>query len=230
MRTTIEIFGVKYTKTSFDAKWKSIVNTNEANIFIKGETEKFLREVLSRTKRWATSSQRTTTRFKIRCRKFEGKAVRGVTMIDGTKEIWVGKGQLLEILFPKAKTTCVEKDNKKKALVAMRQIVEPQIKSFRASVLRQLERKPLRCKISHNFIEKGKFHIDHKYPFKGLVEDWCREYKVDLELIDIYCKGTKCYFRDIHLAESWFDYHLTNAHLQAVDVVVNLKKGSKYYG
>ena len=88
----------------------------------------------------------------------------------------------------------------------------------------------MRCPISHDFLDATKFHIDHKYPFKNLVEEWAREERVDLENIDVYCRGTKCYFKDTNLAESWFDYHQINAQLQALSAKENLKKGSRYYG
>lgn len=146
------------------------------------------------------------------------------------REIWLGKGKIVDELFPRQTDIPEYKQNKKDALIAMRQIIEPQIRTFRTSVNRQLKKKPLKCIMSGEFINSGEFHIDHKYPFKNLVEEWCREEKIDLERIDVYCKGTKCYFKDTLLAESWFDYHMINAQLQALSAKSNLKKGSKYYG
>lgn len=229
MRKPLTILGVTYTKTSFAAKWKEVVDNTGVNLSVPKLHEAFVREALSKTSRWSTLASRPSTVFKVRARKFQGRAVKGLTMIDSSKEVWVGKGQLVDALFPPPPITA-EKCNKKQALAALRQIIEPQIKTFRSSILRQLERKPVRCKISHDFLERGKFHVDHVYPFKLLVEDWCREYRVDLESIETYCKGTKCYIKDISLAESWFDYHLVNAQLQAVNSIVNLQKGSKFYG
>lgn len=146
------------------------------------------------------------------------------------REIWLGKGKVVDELFPRQVEVPEYKQNKKDALVAMRQIIDPQIKTFRLSVNRQLKRKPLRCPISGDFLEASMFHIDHKYPFKDLVEEWCREEKVDLEKIDVSCKGTKCYFKSTELAESWFDFHLMRAELQVLSAKANLQKGSKYYG
>jgi hypothetical protein len=137
---------------------------------------------------------------------------------------------VVEALFPKQVETPTYVQNKREALIAMRQIIDPQIIAFRKSVLRQMQRKPVRCPISNDFLEASMFHIDHKYPFKDLVIEWCREEKIDLENIDVYCKGTKCYFRSTDLAESWFDFHLMNAQLQPLSAKENLKKGSKYYG
>lgn len=153
-------------------------------------------------------------------------------MISGKskREIWLGKAAILNILFPRTTAIPEYKQNKKDALVAMRQIIEPQIKTFRTSVLRQLKKKPIRCPISGDFIETTMFHIDHKYPFKNLVEEWCRDEKVDLENIDVYCRGTKCYFKSTELAESWFDYHTIHAQLQVLSAKANLQKGAKYYG
>lgn len=175
---------------------------------------------------------RGAVKYKIRNKKFQAKAVRGVVMITprSKREVWLGKGKMVEELFPREIAVPEYRLNKKDALVAMRQIIEPQIKTFRMSVNRQLKKKPMKCALSGEFINSGEFHIDHRYPFKNLVEEWCREEKVDLERVDVYCRGTKCYFKDTSLAESWFDYHMINAQLQALSAKANLEKGSKYYG
>jgi hypothetical protein len=149
---------------------------------------------------------------------------------NSKREVWLGKGAVIDSLFPRETKVPEYKQNRKDALVAMRQIIEPQIKTYRTSVLRQLRRKPLRCAMTGDFIEASMFHIDHVYPFKNLVEEWCRDMKTDLERIDVYCRGTKCYFKDTELAESWFDYHMMHARLQALSASANLKKGSRYYG
>lgn len=223
------VCGEKYSKSSFDKAWTNIVKSNGINLKLRDPAKKFITHALVQTKRWKTLAEREETEYKIRTRKFQGRAVRGVAIISKDREIWIGKGKLIDELFPKAEIPETKK-NKKLALQALRQAVEPQIKSFRASVLRELDRRPVRCKISHDFLEKGKFHIDHKYAFKHLVEDWCRENKIDLEYLEVYCKGVKCYIRDMNIAQSWVDYHNINAQLQAVNATVNLKKGAKFYG
>lgn len=148
---------------------------------------------------------------------------------NSKREIWLGKGKIVSELFPSA-VVPEYKRNKKDALAAMRQIIEPQIKMFRMSVNRQLKKKPMKCPISGDFINSGEFHIDHKRPFKTLVEEWCREEGVDLERIDVSCRGVKCTFKDTQLAESWFDYHAINSNLQVLSAKANLQKGAKYYG
>lgn len=146
------------------------------------------------------------------------------------REVWLGKGQVVEALFPKQVETPTYVQNKREALIAMRQIIDPQIKTFRLSVNRQLKKRSMRCSVSGEFINSGEFHIDHRYPFKNLVEEWCREEHLDLERIDVYCRGTKCYFRNTDLAERWFDYHMMHAQLQVLSAKANLQKGSKYFG
>lgn len=232
MRRTVSIQGADYTKGNFEKTWTGIVNRTECNYFVKGSDEFFINSVIDLIPEWKAIKDRGAVRYKIRNKKFQGKAVRGVVMItpNSKREIWLGKGKVTESLFPKTVLVPEYKQNKKDALIAMRQIIEPQIKTFRLSVNRQLKRKPLRCSLSGEFINSGEFHIDHVYPFKNLVEEWCREERVDLERIDVYCRGTKCFFRDTNLAESWFDYHAINARLQALSAKANLSKGSKYYG
>lgn len=232
MRRIISIQGKDYAKGAFEKKWSEVTSATECNYFVRGEDEMFLNSVIDLIPKWKVVKDRGAVRYKIRNKKFQGKAVRGIVMVTSRskREIWLGKGKVIEELFPRPVQVPEYKQNKKDALVAMRQIIDPQIKTFRLSVNRQLKKKPLKCAMSGEFINSGEFHIDHKYPFKNLVEEWCREEKVDLERIDVYCRGTKCHFKDTSLAESWFDYHMMNAQLQALSAKANLEKGSKYYG
>ena len=88
----------------------------------------------------------------------------------------------------------------------------------------------IKCALSGQCINAGEFHIDHRYAFKNIVEEFCRDYKIDLENVDVYCRGTKCYLKNTEVAEAFFDYHMMNATLQVLSAKENLKKGSKYYG
>ena len=232
MRRIISLQGTDYGKGQFEKKWSEITSATECNYFVRGDDEAFLNEVVDLVPQWKAIKDRGEVRYKIRNKKFQGKAVRGAVMVTprSKSEIWLGKGKVVDALFPKKVETPVYVQNKREALIAMRQIIDPQIKTFRQSVLRQLKKKPLRCPVSQEFLEATEFHIDHKYPFKNLVQEWCRGEHVDLENIDVYCRGTKCYMRDTDLAESWFDFHMMNAQLQALSAKENLKKGSKYYG
>jgi hypothetical protein len=231
-RNKLSINGIEYTKSSFDKKWSEVSGGTECNYFVNGKDEEFLNSVVDLIPRWKVIKDRGKVRYKIRNKKFQSRAVRGVVMItsNSKREVWLGKGKILEDLFPRSVEIPQYKKNKKDALAAMRQIIDPQIKMFRLSVNRQLKKRPLRCPMSGDFIEAAMFHIDHKYPFKNLVEEWCRDEKVDLENVDVYCRGTKCYFKDTDLAERWFDYHMMNANLQALSAKANLSKGAKYYG
>ena len=209
-----------------------MTSATECNYFVKSDDEVFLNAVIDLVPKWKVIKDRGPVRYKIRNKKFQGRPVKGIVMITSKskREVWLGKGQVVGALFPRTVEVPEYKQNKKDALVAMRQIIEPQIKTFRMSVLRQLKKKPLKCPVSGDFIEAAMFHIDHRYPFKNLVEEWCRGEKVDLENVDVYCRGTKCYFKDTELAEGWFDYHMMNAQLQVLSAKANLEKGSKYYG
>jgi hypothetical protein len=183
--------------------------------------------------KWKTIKDRGAVRYKIRNKKFQGRAVRGIVMITpkSKKEVWLGKGQVVSALFPRVVAVPEYKQNKKEALMAMRQIISPQVSTFRKSINRQLQRgKFLKCPISGDFILAGEWHADHVYPFKNLVEGWCRDEKIDLERIDVYCKGIKCYFKSTELAESWWDYHMVHAKLQALSAKANLQKGGNFYG
>lgn len=231
-RKKLLVLDKEYSKSAFEKAWSDVVNTNECNYFLRGEAEKFVDAVVALVPTWEKIRARGGTRYKIRNKKFQGRAVRGVVLITpkSKSEIWVGKGVLLEVLFPRSVEVPQYVQNRKQALLAMRQVIEPQIKTYRTSVLRHMKKMPLKCALTGDFVETQKFHIDHRYPFKNLVEEWCRAERLDLERVDVYCRGTKCYFRDTVLAESWFDFHMMNAQLQVVTATANLKKGAKYYG
>ena len=233
MRRTVSIQGAEYCKVQFEKKWSEVTSATECNYFVRGNDEVFLSAVVYLIPKWKAIKDRGGVWYKIRSKKFQGRAVRGIVMITpkSKSEVWLGKGKVVEVLFPKKVETPTYVQNKREALMAMRQIIAPQITLFKKSVNRELKRgKPLRCPISKDFISAGEWHADHKYPFKNLVEEWAREEHVDLENIDVYCRGTKCYFRSTDLAERWFDYHQINAQLQALSAKENLKKGAKYYG
>ena len=232
MRRTVTIQETSYNKGNFEKKWSEVTSATECNYFVRGTDEAFIDAVMELIPKWKAVKDRGAVRYKIRSKKFQGRAVRGIVMITSKskREIWLGKGKVIDELFPRKMELPEYKRNKKDALVAMRQIIDPQIKTFRASVNRQLKKKPIKCSLSGEFINSGEFHIDHRYPFKNLVEEWCRDERVDLENVDVYCRGTKCYFKDTDLAESWFDYHMMNAQLQALSAKANLEKGAKYYG
>lgn len=232
MRRKVLIAGVEYTKSAFEKRWGEVTSGTECNYFVKNCDEDFINAALDLIPRWKSIKARGAVKYKIRNKKFQGRAVRGIVMISpkSKKELWLGKAKITSELFPRTTEVPEYVQNKRSALVALRQIAEPQIKTFRASVLRTLDKRSLKCPMSGDFIASGEFHIDHRYPFKNLVEEWCRQEGIDLENVEVYCRGVKCYFKSTDLAESWFDYHLMHAQLQALSAKSNLQKGSKFFG
>ena len=212
-RQIVRVLGQDYTKTGFEKRWSEVVQGTQCNYFVRPPYYDFIHEVVSKIEKWKTLHSREGLKYKIRNKKFQGRAVKGVVMITprSKREVWLGKGKIVEELFPRKKERPEYKKNRKEALVAMRQIIEPQIISYRKSVLRQLQGPlghKIKCAVSGQAINAGEFHIDHKYAFKNIVEEFCRDSKIDLENVDVYCRGTKCYFKDTDLAESFFDYHM----------------------
>ena len=234
-RQVVRVLGQDYTKTGFEKKWTEVVKGTECNYFVRPPDYDFVHEVVGKIEKWKTLHSRVGLKYKVRNKKFQGRAVRGIVMVTpkSKREVWLGKGKIVEELFPRKKPLPEYKKNKKEALVAMRQIIEPQIISYRKSVLRQLQGPmghKIKCALSGQCINAGEFHIDHRYAFKNIVEEFCRDYKIDLENVDVYCRGTKCYLKNTEVAEAFFDYHMMNASLQVLSAKENLKKGSKYYG
>lgn len=229
------INGVEYNKTSFGKKWSEITKSNQLNTFLSGDDERFVDEVMRIIPTYNLIKSKGAVRYKVINKKFQSKGVRGVVMIspNSKTEIWLGKEKILNTLFPKSSPTPLHKQTRKDVIAALRQLISPQIKTYKDSVQRQLNGPmghKVRCSLTGEHVCLGEYHIDHKYPFKNIVEDWCRAIGKDLEHIDVVCRGTKCYLKDNKLAESFYDYHLMNAQLQVTTAKANLSKGSKYYG
>lgn len=231
-RQYVYIFGEKHTKTSFGIKWTAFTRQNIGRRF-SGADHQFLVEAVCFNPSWKKIIDRGGSfYFKPINKKFQGKKVRGIALItqNSSNEIWIGKSKLMSYIFPATAAVDVIKNNKKMALQALRQIIEPQMKAFRKAIRRQIKGRAghkIRCAITNQTLDHGEFHIDHAYPFKNIVEDWCRDYRVDLEKLDVVCRGTKCTLRDTELAESFFDYHLMVAKLQPTTPRANLSKGAR---
>lgn len=231
------IGGKKYTKTSFASAWSELVNSTECNFFLKGDQEWFVKDALSRSEKFRNLAERDGVRYKIRLKKFQGRKVRGVVLItpNSKREVWIGKEKLVNELFPSQVKMSEPKLNRNIALQALRQIIEPQIKTFRQSARKILnsevgfsERCPLSGELLRNCADNT--HIDHIYPFSRLVEDFCRAYGLDLETLEVYTRGTKAFLKNTEIAESWFDYHMMKAKLQLCCGKANIAKSNKYYG
>jgi hypothetical protein len=154
--------------------------------------------------------------------------VKGIALISPNShyEVWVGKNYLLDRLFPKKNLPDPSKENRKNALRALRNIIEPQVELYRRRVANN---SVIRSDYSGKPIF-GPYHVDHVYPFIKLVEEWCRENGVDLERIPLKCRGATCKLESVEMSESWFDYHSVNAKFQVLDAKENISKGARYYG
>lgn len=227
--------GTKYNKTSFGKRWSEVTNSNQIGNVLSGEDKQFVDEVMSSIPTFNLIKSKGEVKYKVISKKFQTKAVKGIVMVspNSKTEIWLGKAKIIDTLFPKSAPVPLHKKTKQDVISALRQLIDPQIKAYKDSVRRQLNgpfRHKIRCSITGEHICMGEYHIDHKYPFKNIVEDWCREIGKDLEHIDVVRRGTKCYLRDSELAESFYDYHMIHSQLQVTTAKANLSKGAKYYG
>jgi hypothetical protein len=229
------IDGTKYNKTSFGKKWSEVTNSNQIGNVLSGGDRKFVDEVVSMIATFNLIKSKGEVKYKVVSKKFQAKAVKGIVMVspNSKTEIWLGKAKIVDALFPKPAPVPLHKKTKQDVIAALRLLINPQIKAYKDSVRRQLNssfRHKVKCALTGESISMGEYHIDHKYPFKNLVEDWCREIGKDLEHIDVVCRGTKCTLRQSELAESFYDYHMIHASLQVTTAKANLSKGAKYYG
>jgi len=218
VRSYVEVLGVQYGKGSFSRKWSEIVDSREAGVKVTGDDEEFLHDVCGRFDRFRKIMDRGKVEFRVVNKKFNQKRVKGIVLVTPNSgyEVWVGKTQIVSKLFPKSVQEDESKLNRRRALQALRSIITPQIDQFR--------------KENREKIRGGCHHIDHVYPFKLLVQEWCRDNSLDLETIPVKCRGASCNLESVDMAESWFDYHLLNAKLQILEASENRKKGAKYFG
>lgn len=217
-RVYVEVCGAQYGKGSFSRKWSQIVDSREVGVKVTGNDEKFLRDVCGRFDRFKKIMEKGGVEFKVVNKRFNQKRVKGIVLVtpNSKYEVWVGKAQIVSKLFPKSALEDESKLNRKRALQALRSIISPQIDQFRQS--------------NRERLRGGYYHIDHVYPFKLLVQEWCRDNSLDLETIPVKCRGASCSLESVDMAESWFDYHLLNAKLQILEASENRRKGAKYFG
>lgn len=224
-----EVAGQSYNKGQFSKTWKDIVARCELGVILTGRDRDFMWDVCNKIERFRKILERPgTPEFRIVNKTFNGKRVRGIVILtpNSRHEVWVGKAYVMERLFPRGYLPDPSKVNRRNAIKALRETIQPQIDQFKKRVSNQslvkssLSGKPI----------IGPYHVDHVYPFIRMVEEWCRENGVDLENVPVKCVGVSCRLESIELSESWFDYHSLNAKYQILDPVENITKGAKYYG
>jgi hypothetical protein len=226
------IDGKSYTKTAFSSRWSEITSSYESGCCLCEEDRDFIDSALSLVPQFNAIKMRGSVSYKVRNKKFQGKPVSGVVMItpNSKREVWVGKTNVVNGIFPRKKPVDVNAKHKSDLTKAFRQLVDPQIKQFRQDMLGQVKASKAKCALTGQVLQFGEYHIDHRYPFKNLIQDWARSERLDLERIDVTCRGTKCKIKDEKIAKSFSKYHREKAELQATTAKANLLKGAKYYG
>ena len=222
------IGGNRYNKTSFGEKWSEVTKketkelTKEDLMFIKG--------ALLLTSKYQKLAKDEKTELKVTQRTFQKYPVRGLTLIspNSKTEIWIGKSTITNTLYPKKRRKVKQSTI---VLKALRQIVEDDVQRERQLQRRKMYgRSDMICPISGiNLLDCKTTHLDHKYPFSKLAEDFFREKGIDMERVQVRIKGTFYILSDSKLAQEWKTYHLKNAKLELVCAKANLKKSNKVY-
>lgn len=227
-RQYVTIAGTQYSKGKFCKKWTEIVKSCEIGVELSGSDLEFFLDSAGRLNHYAAIIAKGHPRVKVVNRRFNGKLVKGLVFITPNSgvHVWIGKQQVVGAIFPQANRPDPAKLNRKRALAAMRNIVQPQIDSYK----QRIRNKGLVRSSETGKPILGTYHVDHVYPFIRLVEEWCRENSLDLETLPVKCRGVRCGFQSVELSESWFDYHALHAEFQVLDVRENLSKGSRYFG
>ncbi len=224
----ITVAGQQYNKKQYGKRWSGIVAGYETRTTLSPGDTAFFTESVSGIPRFAKIMARGRVTFRAVQHTFNGRKVKGIAMITPGSgiEVWVGKQFVMKSLFPPVNRPDPAKENRRRVLRALRNIVEPQIQQYRKrftgkSVIKSsLTGKPI----------FGAYHVDHVYPFIRLVEEWCRENGYNLETMPVKTRGIDCLLDSIDMAESWFDYHAMHAEFQVLDPLENISKGSRYFG
>lgn len=132
------------------------------------------------------------------------------------------QSKLLDSLFPKS----TKASSSARVVKAMRNLISGQISEYRQNYRKacKLDARLLICPLSGADMRYCKTHVDHTYPFSLLIKDWAASLSLDLAKIELNRQGL---FKDDKLAESWLNYHKSNAKLQLVSQSANCSKGAK---
>lgn len=223
------INGEYFSKKDFGKRWTEVINQGNP---VSGDDLDFITEsILLTEKGWADVIRRAPDKIKIEVGKQNYVyPVKGIILVSGFKKsrIWIGKQKITNILFPTKQRRSQESIDIANVKTAFRQLAEPQMKTER-NRLRSVsfaEENPL-CPLSGQSLRDCKTHVDHTIPFTTLVEEFCRENRLDISNIKYSQRGTKVKLKDPVLAQKFVLYHLEKAELSLVCAEANLQKGSK---
>jgi hypothetical protein len=116
----------------------------------------------------------------------------------------------------------------KEALTGLRHAVIDQVLDFRRRAF--AESAVIQCAITGAPIRDSGSHADHVRPFRELVDDFCREWGVPLDQIEVDPTRdgeTLTVISDPELREAWVQFHLERAELRMVSASANLSRGRK---
>lgn len=154
-----------------------------------------------------------------------GRRVKMIFACAGNATMPLPKSKLINAIWPpKSK----KKPNQAQTHLAQfkgaaRYIITQQISEYRDSI-----ELPIKCPLSLKNLRTWKeIHVDHKYPFINLLEEWLEFYDLNPQEIKLVGPPSAKTFADESLSRSWYDWHKEKAVLQAVHSKANLKKGRK---
>lgn len=134
-----------------------------------------------------------------------------IIRIDGTEERFSYK-------------MCIEGQmvtNRAKVIEALRFAIKPQLLEFRQKVYL-----PITCGISGRIITTHKeLHIDHKIPFWSLVQNFCLQKNIDLNILETEGNGENIRLVNKKIELEFQDFHRKHAELQVSLKEANLEKG-----
>lgn len=228
-RRYVEIAGEQFNKSKFSKRWTEVVKSYEVGVELPSPDLDFILQSAQHLSRYRSVMDKGACKVKVVKKSFNGKRIKGLALITPNSgyEMWIGKQQVIRVIFPSTTIPNPSKINRRRALAAMRNIIEPQINDFKRKA--RGDGGVVKSSVSGKPIY-GPYHVDHVYPFVRLAEEWCRDNAIDLEKISLSCRGVKCRFDSVEMSESWFDYHALNAEFQILAAEENLKKGSRYFG
>lgn len=218
------------TKGQFSEKFSAIVNNHRLGAKLIGKPREFVLMACRLTDRWSKMANDTTVEVRVKSWKAGPRKVKMIVLIrpDG-REQPVGKGQIVDLLYPPRKTVNHASPEKKHAMAvraSMRQAVDYQLRNYRKTI-----KFPCECWHTQRPIRLGmRLDIDHiDKPFVELCDMFVAANDLTYTEIPLQGPPNLKKFKDAKLWSAWKLFHEMHARLAPSLPKANRSAGSGTY-
>lgn len=217
-------------KGQFSEKFSAIVNNHKVGSKLIGKPRDLILTACRLTSRWEKMANDPTVVVRLKNWQAGPRKVKMVVLIrpDG-REQPVGKGQLVDLLYPPRKTVNHARPEKKHAMAvrgAMRTAVDYQLRAYRKSL-----KYPLVCHHTEKIIRHGmRMDVDHILkPFVQLCDEFITAKNLTYCEVALFGPPNLKRFKDGDLQKEWILFHECHARLAPSLPKANRSAGSGTY-